>query len=546
MRVGSRESGFLLLASLGLALVTSLPYALGHLLPFPDSRFNENLVFDIDMNFYFALARQSAAGDWLFYNSMTPEPHAPVFFNLEWLLLGKLAAVMGGSVELAFQIVRIGSIFALCLAVYWLCAFLFDTIPMRRIAFTAIMLGGGFGWVVHVPGLGGLLPDRLFLDLSAAIHPFFWMLLAPHSAIAASLALLALCLFLSAEAGGGERGYWLAAAACFFGGLVRPYEMLYLVVAIPLYSLALAVRKKNAGPASRYLLRSLLVCASIPVFAYYLWLFEFHDVFRWIGIQSVVAPPLPGSLVLSLGLASVLLVSGLGNLLRLTERSSPHLLIACCFIASLGLLYAFPLLAFSLQFLGTLLIPMVLVGSVTLEPRVVSWVERGRRARVAIAAVLLLNSLTSIALLGSHSQAVARGEHRTDWRLIEAYAWLEENSSPRDVVLASCRIGHQIPRYTHASSFCGYFFGTVDFRGKRAMVQKFFAAETKDGYRRRLLRQFDVRYVVFSATDPPSTGYDPETTPFLRRAYGNDIATVFEVVRGTGVSRGHSSPHAAQ
>ena len=51
MRVSSREFGFVALAGLGLALATSIPYVLGHLLPFPDSRFNENLVFDIDMNF---------------------------------------------------------------------------------------------------------------------------------------------------------------------------------------------------------------------------------------------------------------------------------------------------------------------------------------------------------------------------------------------------------------------------------------------------------------------------------------------------------------
>ena len=144
MRVRSREFGFIVLAGLGLALATSIPYVLGHLLPFPDSRFNENLVFDIDMNAHFAYARQAAAGHWLFYNPMTPEPHAPVFFNLEWLLLGKLAAVMGGSVELAFQAVRIAWIFVLCFALYWLSSFLFDTIVMRRIVFTAIMLGGGF------------------------------------------------------------------------------------------------------------------------------------------------------------------------------------------------------------------------------------------------------------------------------------------------------------------------------------------------------------------------------------------------------------------
>ena len=289
MRVSSKEFGFVALAGLGLALATSIPYVLGHLLPFPDSRFNGNLVFDIDMNAHFAYARQSATGHWLFYNPMTPEPHAPVFFNLEWLLLGKLAAVMGGSVELAFQIVRIAWIFVLCFAVYWLSSFLFDTIVMRRIVFAAIMLGGGFGWVLQIPGLGGFLPSRLFLDTSAAIHPFFWMLLAPHSLIAGSLALLTLCFFLRAEAGGGKRDYFLAATACFLAGAMRPYEMLHLVVAISLYLLVVVVWKRDAGSVSRHVLRSLIICVSIPLFIYYVWLLEFHDVFRWWGAQNVLS-----------------------------------------------------------------------------------------------------------------------------------------------------------------------------------------------------------------------------------------------------------------
>jgi hypothetical protein len=259
---------------------------------------------------------------------MTPEPHEPVLFNLEWLLLGKLAALMGGSMEFAFQVVRIGWIFALCIAVYWLCSFLFDTVMVRRIVFAAILLGGGFGWVLHIPGLGGLLPGRLFLDIGAGIHPFFWMLLQPHFLIAASMALLTLCFFLRAETGGAKRDYLLAAVACFLAGAMRPFEMLYLVVAISLYMLMVAVWKRDAGPASRQVLRSLVVCVSIPLLIYYVWLFEFHDVFRWLGIQNVLAPPLPGSLLLSLGLAGVLLVSGLGNLVSLRERPSAHLLIA--------------------------------------------------------------------------------------------------------------------------------------------------------------------------------------------------------------------------
>jgi hypothetical protein len=40
-----------------------------------------------------------------------------------------------------------------------------------------------------------------------------------------------------------------------------------------------------------------------------------------------------------------------------------------------------------------------------------------------------------------------------------------------------------------------------------------------------------VRFVVFSASDRPSAGYDPELTLWLRKIYQNDLVTVFEVDR---------------
>lgn len=52
--------------------------------------------------------------------SYDPGTHKPVFFNLEWLLIGKVAAVLHISLTAATDIVRIASTIGMCFAVYWL------------------------------------------------------------------------------------------------------------------------------------------------------------------------------------------------------------------------------------------------------------------------------------------------------------------------------------------------------------------------------------------------------------------------------------------
>src|SRR5262249_8682905 len=108
-----REFWFPALFAAALALLTSIPYILCEVLSFPGSRFNPALHFDADFNAYFPFMRQSAAGQWLFYNPFTSERHAPVFFNLEWLALGKLAAFLDLSLEGALHVQRVSGVFLL-------------------------------------------------------------------------------------------------------------------------------------------------------------------------------------------------------------------------------------------------------------------------------------------------------------------------------------------------------------------------------------------------------------------------------------------------
>src|SRR6476646_641229 len=91
-QIARSELPFLLSFTLALGALTSLPYAIGRFIPSGETVFTGTLTHSLDTNNYLAYVQQAASGKWLFRNPMTSEPHAAVFFNLEWLIAGKIAA----------------------------------------------------------------------------------------------------------------------------------------------------------------------------------------------------------------------------------------------------------------------------------------------------------------------------------------------------------------------------------------------------------------------------------------------------------------------
>lgn len=530
-----KEIRFVAMITLGLIIVTSIPYLLGHIQPFKTSKFNENMVFDADLNSYFAFMRQSEQGQWLFHNPFTSEPHEPVFFNLEWFVVGKFASLAKVSLETAFQLQRITLIFLLCFSFYFLSTFFFETVMMRRIIFIMAMFGGGFGWVLALPIFGSHLPDWRFYDTWTGFHPFFSMLLQPHFLMAQTFSTLTLCLFLIAETMHLKRYYLLAALCCVIVGSMRPFDMLFLMVAITIY---LAILTFGRRDSNLLFYKILFVIMPIPLMSYYLWLMKIHPVFQWWSIQNILKPPPPSSLVVTLGVAFILLAFNLKNLGNLKDSSAANALIACCFLSSIALIYCYPVLKFTLQFETTIVIPSLFVGTMSLEKKIIRAVQRSRWTIVGIVMILILNSLTSVLLLKGKIQEVADGKHRTDIQLLAAYKWLDKESEPRDVILPSSSYptGNQIPRYTHNSVFSGYHFNTVNFREKNRMVKKFFDIDTNDSFRQDFLNRFDIRYIFIRIGDIKLGGYNPHTSKFLEEVFKNDAVRIYKVLVSPGRS----------
>jgi hypothetical protein len=478
-----------------LAAFTSAPYLAGMLLHFPGSRFEHVLNFQADFHSYLAFMRQARDGQWLFHSPYTSEPHSAALLNLEWLAFGKLARLLGGSLEAALHVQRVGSILLLAFGLYRLCAMLTPDVWKRRFLLAFVLLGGGFGWMQHTPWLRNWTQTLQSYDLFAGFHPFFWMLIAPHFLLAQALAVWTLVLVLSHR-------YRMAAALLIVTGAVRPFEMLQLSAAIGLFGLL-----RRSAPVLA------VVAAPLPLWLYYAWLFRIHPVFRWWSLQNIFPPPRPALLLASLGLGAVLYLLarlGLPELRHPDRQPAPRLLLICSALTGVALVYSYPLFTFTFQLVTTLAIPIGLIGALRL----------GRNHLALI--LLAVNSLTSAVLWRANQLEVRQGHHRSDVDLIAAYHWLGQHTRPRELVLASELDSNRIPRYSHNAMFWGYLT-TVDNPRKKLLAQRFFDASTPEPERREFLAHHGIRYLFLRA------GHDPPPAP-LEPVFRNRAAVIYRVI----------------
>src|SRR6266487_15985 len=234
--IARSEIKFLAIFTLALCFLTSLPHVVGHLVSFPGTVFTDVLEHSLDSNNYLAYAHQAASGKWLFHNPMTAEPHGEIFFNLEWLAIGKISSLLHVSLAFAMDIQRLLCLVLMCYAVYWLSTFLLHNPFVRGVALVAILAGGGFGWLAALHLLHIPINSSYFLDLTNAnLFPFYWALKLPHFLVSESFVVLGLCFFLLAERKRRVHCY-IAAGLCYMvSGACRPYDMLFAMAATALY-----------------------------------------------------------------------------------------------------------------------------------------------------------------------------------------------------------------------------------------------------------------------------------------------------------------------
>ena len=185
-------------------LLANAPLLLALAPPEPAMSFGGAVYNVEDVYSYLANMRQGWRGAWLYHNPYTPEDHPGPLVYLHYLLLGKVAALSGLSVELVYNLARVVCGALLLAAVYAFLSHWTPYLALRRIGFLLVVFSGGLGWLLTILGRAEWL-GSLPLDLiSPESYVFLTLYSPPHVALAMACLLWGTLLVHE----GAERHEW--------------------------------------------------------------------------------------------------------------------------------------------------------------------------------------------------------------------------------------------------------------------------------------------------------------------------------------------------
>lgn len=497
---GEPKAGFrpVLLAWAAVSALTALPYLRASVDPPRGTRFVGFFYFVDDSYNYLSFVQQAEAGSFVFENKLLLEDHEATLVNLEWWLVGRLSALLGGQPILAYRLFGLLAALALLAgADRWLRACgLPDS--HRLPALLLVTLGGGLGGLAW---RWGLLPLADALDLRTGLFPFVELLANPHFVAGTALLLWSLRAFFIA---GTAREHAVAVTLGTVTGLVRPYD---LVLLVGVRSLAALLGERRSEWARRLL--PLLGLAPVALYNY--WAFYARPTFATFYADYTF--PGPGPLVWALGPAALLAALAVASPPPPGTRPARLHLFAWVAMAAL-VIAAHSVVTFSLQFLVGIGFPLLGLGALGLARRP-PWLT------LATAVVMSPTALVALSLVTSPNPRWYAPAER-----LEAALALRPYCRAGDLALAPPDIGLYVGGLTACRAFVSHPAAPA-FAERAALVQRFYADATPRE-RADLLDRHGVTHVALPGDPGPvPRAVLGEATPFRRvAAAGGDGARI--------------------
>jgi hypothetical protein len=511
-----------------------------------------------DNNVYLGLMRQAAEGRMLFSNNFTPEPNTPALFNFIYLVLGRLAAATGWSLDLVHRLFGGASIVLLVFVTYAFISTAIRKVWYRRMALVLACFGAGFGWLAQlgsrVTGIHFKTIDSWLVETSL----FHAMLVYPHFVFSAALVAASLVLLLRAE----RTGRIIPALA---GGLCaailassHTFEVVALLPAAVLYLLLDWMSRQRVPALHRWLCLAAVIGLPLPVLVLNRWTLAREPM--WGGVVSRLDfyTPDPFQLALGLGVIFFIVLLTFDGFLR-ADRSAGERMAQAWLLAALALAYV-PVFNWRWHLLNGVQIPLAILGTqglrrtaflaIVRRRRGAPWlpaVLRGRRGLVAAAAMtIVLCCLTGVNLWLSYRHEAADIVGPTYLPKVEvaAFDWMRREVPPDALVLSTYSTGNFIPRLSGQRVFIGEDKLTGDLAGRERDLEGFFRPTWSDEQRIDLLRRFGVDYVFYGPDERKVGAYDLSRASFLHEVHAEGDVQIYRVVdERTGDNRAASRIH---
>jgi hypothetical protein len=578
--IPGKEIRWVLLWSILIVGLACLPYLYACLVTPDDMQFTGLLSNPIDGNSYLAKMRQGAQGKWLFHLPYTSEDHDGAFIFTYYLFLGRLSAFLGWPLILTYHLARVINSFILLFVAYcFLSLFNLDW-RSRRAAFLLIGFSSGLGWLAV--SFNVFAPD---LWVPEAIT-FYSIFANPHFPLAVALMLLVFTFVLvplkftapagpqtsarlrraprpelgtkaqsrrSVEPSGGFwRGLWstpskrkfpwvpvgnecgqpsvgkeaiLAAFSSLLLGIVQPFCVVTVYSVLGGYFILRLLKEKRL-PWPEILRGMVAGAATAPIIAYDYSVYTFNPVLRAWSEQNITPSPPLWAYAIAYGFVLVLAVGG--AVLAIRRRSKADLFLLAWVIVNGLLLYA----PFGLQrrLVTGLHVPLCILAAMALSRYVLPRFLPARKTLILGAFIVLTMPSNLFVLMASMAGAAQQDSRLYLYRdEAEAMTWLQENTQPTDIVLASPEMGLFIPAWAGNRVLYGHPFETIEAEKKRSLAEMFYQAQTEESIRRGIIKGHHITHVFYGSRERALSGGQLETVPMLSEAYTNPGVTIYQV-----------------
>lgn len=498
---------------LGLALLTSLPYLLGYLGAPAEKYFLGFVLNAKDQNTYFMWMTQAASGDILLRNLYTSIPHEGAMFSLIFLFAGTLGRWLG-SLDLAYQLLRLGAAVLLVWSLWLLVATFAAERRQRRWLFLISLFGAGLGWLWNLGRLFSGDFGEAVTDLDLLQRPFdLWvpegyvfysLLVMPH--FSAAIALLLLTLRWAALGLYQDRLALSAAAGlmCLILSFVHPYDVLIAL------GLSWGVSLLHSLRSRQFQLRLwrhalLLLALAVGPILYNYWILHANPGMQAWLVQNKSASPPPLSYVTGYGL---LLLGGYGYIFSRWRDWGADLEPWQWLLAWLLVL---PLAVYApIDFQRRLAIGAAVPLGIGTGLLVLGWWQQrrhrltGKSRLILLLLVLALVTPTSaFHWLNSFRKARDfRGELFADRPLVELLGRLGGEADRRDgTLLASFDTGNLVPRFSGLATVIGSRGQTGNFDQVLAQTEDFFGNRMTEAEMSEFLRHHRVRWLLLGPNE---------------------------------------------
>lgn len=461
MRPNLKKS--VILASIILILLSSLPYLIAQYLGKDTHYFSGFLINPLDGNSYLAKMRQGFEGYWSFTLPYTPNPGERSYINLYYLFLGHVARIFGQPLIFTFHFARLVMIPFLVLAVKGFYERSIQNDRAQVFALWLALFGSGLGWII----LPFIPVESITSDFWVTEgFPFQTIFSSPHFTLGMALQIWLITPLEPNDSFRKTIVFRFAGALLL--AIVSPFFI--PAVAIVLAGMAIVEWADAQKPTAGIFHLLAIGLGAGPVLLYDLWLVNSHPVLSGWNAQNLTQSPPLWDLAISYSpplLAAIFAVWFVAKNRRHTEIR----LVVWVLAAFIMLNFPFPL---QRRFISGLYIPIAGLAGVAL------WQAIGREARygrIAAFLIFILAIPTNLVIFSTTIFGIQTKDPQVylttgEWN---ALGWIRGNIPDGKLFLTAPDTGLFLPAHTTGQVIYGHPFETVEAEVHKSEVIAFYS-----------------------------------------------------------------------